>query len=149
MTTDRDHRAVKPNTAFGYMYRDADNYKNSGRPVVFAGPPTPALEDRLRAALEDGEYFIASQIGVPEVFLYDPALQYDPDDPTTYPADLGAGPYAINASDHCWHEFTELRRTADPPTDPRTFAAFVAAVEAAAAEGWRAFTPTKTPVATP
>ena len=106
-----------------YLYRDAGNYKNHGE-VVFPGETTPELEERLQAALEDGENFIAAQIGVPEVFLY------------------GRNRYAVEPdSDHCWHELGGITKTDEEPTDPRPFAEFVACVEAASREGWKDFDP--------
>jgi hypothetical protein len=60
------------NVEFIYLYRDGGNYKKWGR-VVFSNPDgmgSDSVEERLRQGfLQDG-LFIASQIRVPEVFLY-------------------------------------------------------------------------------
>jgi hypothetical protein len=131
--------------AFEYLYRDGDNYKNYGR-VVFANPegvPPEEVERRLRAAFSEEDFFIAGQVRIPEVFLWDPDADYDPDDPETWPADLGPGRYVITEADHCWHEFSRVYATDEPPDDAhgRTVAEFVREVEAAAREGWRVFSP--------
>lgn len=131
------------NTRFTYLYRDADNYKNFGA-VVFAGIIDSELRRRFERALDGGEYFIAEQLGVPEVFLWDPdAPDYDIDDEHTWPEELGAGKYKINASDHCWHEFDDFELTADAPTDVRrrTIGVFVSDVENASRAGWTVSNP--------
>ncbi|WP_026441565.1 hypothetical protein [Pseudacidobacterium ailaaui] len=72
------------NTAFEYLYRDSGNNKNWGR-VVFAGAITPDETARFIKALEDGAYFIATQIKVPEVFLWSADADYDPTTPLPFP----------------------------------------------------------------
>lgn len=60
------------NVIFYYQYRDGDNYKQSGA-VVFANPddlPESYINTEIERNLDDGVYFIASQIDVPEAFLY-------------------------------------------------------------------------------
>ncbi len=109
------------NTAFEYRYRDASNYKRFGY-VVFAGEFTATTEMRLRAALDDGEHFIAHQLKIPEVFLW---------------LDV----YPKNEDDHCWHEYARMELTKDQPTDPRTIEHFIRDVEAAAAVGWMIWDP--------
>lgn len=104
------------NTAFIYLYRDAGNNKEWGR-VVFAGTVSDEREQALIAALEDGEYFIARQVGIPETFF---ELYWD---------DI----------DHCYHEFARLEPTRDKPTDPRTIEAFIAEVEQIGPTGWQAY----------
>lgn len=52
------------NTALDLMYRDGDNYKRFER-VVLAGLMTQAQYDAIKAKLEDGEYLIAHQVGLP------------------------------------------------------------------------------------
>lgn len=110
--------------ALDYLYRDGSNCKASGS-VVFAGDADEALVARLKAALDDGQWFIAGQVGVPEVFLWD------------------GGEYEANEDDHCWHELIDVSATDAVPTDVqgRTFAAFVAQVEAAGRTGWDEFDP--------
>ena len=64
--------------------------------------------------------FIATQVRLPEVFLYN-------DTP---------GP-----DDHCLHEFHDLTRTAECPNDPhhRFIEELIIEFEAAAARGWIGF----------
>lgn len=105
------------NTDILYMYRDASNYKNTGH-VIFRGEISSDLETRLRAALEDGDNFIADQVGVPEIFF-----EFGED----------------SAEDHSWHEFVEATVTSEDATDTRTVEEFVVAIEAASRAGWREF----------
>lgn len=53
------------NTKIGYLYRDADNYKMHNE-VIVKGQFTPEMQDTIKNALECGEYFIPSQVGLPE-----------------------------------------------------------------------------------
>lgn len=133
------------NIEFEYLYRDGGNNKNFGG-VVFTNDSQLSigdLEAEIRNHLEMGELFIADQVGVPEVFLWDPDANYDPDDASTYPADLGPGKYAIwEDMDGCYHEFDCLSVTDKQPTDNRTITRFVADLAKANREGWRVFLPT-------
>lgn len=110
---------------FSYLYRDGGNYKRYGE-VVFAGALESGLEARLRAALDEGDYFVPAQVDVPSVYLWDD----------------GSG-YAVSEDDHCWHEVEGVSEREEGVTDrrERTFAQFVAEVEAAAASGWAVFSP--------
>lgn len=131
------------NTAFNYLYRDAGNYKNWGR-VVFAGPLTVKRQRRLREALESGQFFIAHQVRIPEVFLWNANVEYDPAKTAVGPAvDGQPGPYRICEDDHCWHEWDDCRETDQEPDDVhgRTLEEFVAELKAAAAKGWEEFQP--------
>jgi hypothetical protein len=71
------------------MYRDRDNYKNPGEAVVITEVPDTLDADKaekmVRNLLDDGEFFTAHLLGVPEVFLP-----------------------GVGVADHCWHEFTGL-----------------------------------------
>jgi hypothetical protein len=100
------------------------------------------VHEQLVTALHEGQYFIARQMRVPEVFLWDLQAGYDSDDP---PAGVGPGQYAINEDDHCWHEFCDVRATNELPTDEhgRTIEQFVQEVRQAAANGWQEFVPAK------
>jgi len=53
-------------TRFEYMYRDGSNYKQYGL-AVFAGAITDAERATIRSALERGEYFLAEQVGLPNL----------------------------------------------------------------------------------
>jgi len=109
------------NSRFEYLYRDASNFKKWGE-VVFAGGASELLAERLRKALHDGEWFIASQVRIPELFL---------------------DGYPLIQDDHCWHEFHALEAVDTAPDDVenRTITEFVAKVERASAEGWKEFDP--------
>ncbi len=109
------------NMRFEYLYRDASNFKKWGD-VVFAGGADEILAGRLRKALHDGEWFIASQVRIPEMFLDD---------------------YPLVQDDHCWHEFNALVVVDASANDVenRTIDEFVVEVERASTEGWTEFDP--------
>src|SRR5438477_11545420 len=98
-----------------YLYRDGSNYKRWGR-VVFGGVCDAAMRERLMAALDGGDLFIAKQVGLPELFFEG----------------------SIYADDHCWHELPEVEATEDAIDDTggRTIGEFVDTVVRAAASGW-------------
>lgn len=82
---------AKPlSTRFEYLYRDASNYKAYGH-VLLEGVLSVAEREEIVARLEDGELFIAEQVGVPALYEM---LYKSSDGPTT--------------SDHCWHEFDQF-----------------------------------------
>jgi hypothetical protein len=106
--------------SFQYLYRDASNYKLHGEAVFTnqTGLSLDEIEKRIRACLQDGEFFIARQIHIEERF-------FD----------------ALYADDHPWHEFARVVLTAEPPWDPegipeRDITAFLAELEKAHASGW-------------
>jgi len=113
------------NIEFGYLYRDGGNYKKFGK-VVFSNSEQlnpEALEAELRRIFGEDELFIASQIRVPEIFLYsDGRLSFD---------------------DHCYHEFSSLRATDEISSDKhnRSIAEFLAEVTREEKRGWRVFDP--------
>lgn len=106
------------NTKFHYCYRDASNYKQFGE-VVFGGANTLQEQQGLESAFDEGRYFVAHQIGIPEVFF-----------------DYGEDSVQ---DDHSWHEYMELEPTDAEPTDPRTFSEFVKQVQEASLQGWEEF----------
>lgn len=53
------------NTCISYLYRDACNYKIHNE-VIINGVLTSAQIDSIMDCLLDGEYFIPSQVGLPE-----------------------------------------------------------------------------------
>lgn len=61
------------NTKIEYMYRDADNYKKY-KTVILEGVLTPEEIRDLLNCLDDGEFFIAQQVGLPDAHFdrYDP-----------------------------------------------------------------------------
>ena len=113
------------NVKFKYLYRDAGNYKSWGI-TVFAnldGLLLYEVESRLRKAFFHREVFIASQIGIREVFLY------TRDNPAE--------------DDHCFHEFDSVELTTETPDDlyNRTIKDFVTQVEVESDKGWCTFIP--------
>ncbi len=52
------------NTEIHFLYRDASNYKKYNT-VVVAGAINAAQIERIRVSLNEGEYFIPEQIGLP------------------------------------------------------------------------------------
>jgi hypothetical protein len=106
------------NTALHYIHRDGSNYKNSGR-SVFSGEITTNLQRAFRAALDEGRYFIADQVDVPELFF-------------TF------GDDSVE-DDHCWHEFSAFVVTHHEQTDSRTIQQFVGDVVGASGEKWKTF----------
>lgn len=79
-------------TVFDYLYRDASNYKAWGS-LLLKGAAVEADSARVFAALNDYEYFIAEQVGIPA--LYGDLWQYSD------------GP---NEDDHVWHTFDRFRK---------------------------------------
>lgn len=53
------------NTRISYLYRDADNYKQHNEAVV-AGEITQSQINTIMGALDEQEYFIPHQVGLPE-----------------------------------------------------------------------------------
>jgi hypothetical protein len=113
------------NIRFEYLYRDGSNYKKWGE-VVFSDPDAidaePVSKQLRKLFLVDG-LFIAHQVRVPEVFLSD-------DD-------------SVSHDDHCYHEFSHLEATPEPPNDKhgRSIRELVLEVERQASRGWQAFDP--------
>jgi len=109
------------NISFQYLYRDASNYKLHGE-AIFTNTTSLSLEEtekRIRACLQDGEFFIARQVHIEERFF--DALD--------------------DQDDHPWHEFAQVALTTDPLWDPdgipeRDITDFLAELEKAHAAGW-------------
>lgn len=78
-------------TVFEYMYRDAGNFKTTGR-LLLSGQDAQA-EGAIRSCLESADQFVAEQIGVPA--LCEEHWESVGEDPS----DL----------DHAYHEFVGLR----------------------------------------
>ena len=109
------------NSKFEYLYRDGSNYKSWGE-VTFSGRASDELRLRIVSALDRGEFFIADQVRIPDMFFENRALFAD---------------------DHCWHELSNVSDTLDQATDVhrRKLEEFVSEVEAAVETGWRVFDP--------
>lgn len=117
--TSPQYQGPRGNTRVFYQYRDGNNFKNLGYFVV-AGSWDETLHHRLFVTLSDNDTFIAHQVRFPEVFIWDPNVQYDPEDPPIVGPSVAnqIGPYMIREEDHSWHQFVKLEHTADEPNDP-------------------------------
>lgn len=76
---------------FEYLYRDADNYKKYGE-LFFNNPldqSMNSLERHITSLLIDQVWFVAHQINIPNLFLFD---SFKPND-----------------ADHCYHEFVSVQ----------------------------------------
>lgn len=135
------------NVCIYYKYRDGSNYKNGGS-VVVANPdnvPLAEAQAAIIATIEAEEFFIAHQVGLPELFLWDPDADYNPDDESTFPADLGPGKYAIRDDDHCYHTLNDedFIETEAEPTIEITLQQLVKRFQKAEKDGWKIFKPGK------
>ena len=113
------------NIKFHYLYRDGSNYQKWAEVVFFDidDLPVESITKELRDSfLQDG-LFIADQVRVPEAFL--------------------AAEDELTSDDHCFHEFSSVEPTSDPPNDRygRSIREFVAEVAREAKGGWQAFDP--------
>ena len=87
------------NIKFNYLYRDASNYKTFNS-IIFPNPqniPLQELEEKITQNLIDHQYFMASKINIPEIFLSDE--------------------YGLSEDDHAWHEFEDIEMTDEIPND--------------------------------
>lgn len=105
---------------FEYMYRDASNYKEHAE-AIFAGNLVGSDGERLRAVAEDGENFVASQVGLEPL---QPRM-------ISFPS----------PDDHGYSELPEDYEPEEAPeeagvTDSRTWKEFLADFEREGARGW-------------
>ncbi|MBI2338769.1 MAG: hypothetical protein HYU99_00135 [Deltaproteobacteria bacterium] len=112
------------NICFHYLYRDASNFKRWGC-IVFSNPKglTPApVSNQIKEMIPD-DLFIADQVRLPELFIYN-----------TEP---------LNPDDHCFHEFSKTEATDEKVNDPfhRTIGDFIDEITRAQKEGWQVFVP--------
>lgn len=87
------------NIQLNYLYRDGSNYKNYGN-AIFSNPDnisSEIIEKSICSRLIDGEYFIAADWELPELFFEQP-----------------------NQDDHGWHEFQSIELTQSNPTSAKT-----------------------------
>jgi len=112
--------AANPNIRFAYIYRDASNYKQHGEVILpnETRLPVEEVDQKIRAFLSDGLFFIARQIQVEERF-------FD----------------VVSEDDHPWHEYGRVEATTDPVFDPvpkekRDIAQFLKQLEQAHHAGW-------------
>ena len=116
---------MKKLVRLNYLYRDGGNYKRWGS-VDFSNSEQLTIEEidiRLRSCFEQESFFIAHQIGIPELLLY-------ADEP-------------ITDDDHCYHEYQSVEEIEDEHSaNPAlTIGEFLTAVQTSAAQGWKAFEP--------
>lgn len=98
------------NTRLSYLYRDASNYKQAAS-VVLAGPTGAADRALIASRLDQGEWFIPSEVGLRD-------LQRD----------FQSG-NKLYADDHVWHELDVtigIAATADAPTVAMSWGELVA-----------------------
>jgi hypothetical protein len=107
---------------FEYLYRDASNWKQHGQ-AVFTNTAEILLsdiEERIRASLEDWEWFIAEMVDLETCFI----SNHNTED------------------DHPWHEFERISESDLPPCDPafcgpcRDIAQFLQALENGKLQKW-------------
>lgn len=111
------------NIKFNYLYRDGANYKSWGE-VIFTNPEQLSLdtiETKLIGTFISEQFFIASQISVPERFLFLDGK--------------------FTKFDHCYHEFDCVEICQDKPNDvlDRSIADFLKDVELVSESGWEEF----------
>ncbi len=111
------------NIKFNYLYRDGDNFKSWGE-VIFSNPENLTIsevEERLLASFLPDKQFIASQIYMPEKFLFANAK--------------------FIRHDHCYHEFDCVDVCQEDATDDLECSCrdFLRDVEFIAEYGWKAF----------
>jgi len=111
------------NIKFNYLYRDGANSKSWGA-IIFTNPEQLTLDEiekGLIAAFLPDKLFIASQISIPERFLF------------------ARGNFT--RFDHCYHEFDTVEICQDKPTDSlsRSIMDFLKDVELISQRGWKAF----------
>lgn len=111
------------NINFHYLYRDGANYKSWGE-VVFSNPDQltmKEIESKLIDSFLPDKLFIASQVFIPEKFLF------------------ANGKFT--KSDHCYHEFDSVEICKQNPTDDlkRSISDFLKVIERVAEQGWEEF----------
>jgi hypothetical protein len=111
------------NVKFNYLYRDGSNYK-SWEEVVFTNPDQLTLgeiETRLIDAFLPDKLFIASQVSIPEKFLFANGI--------------------FTKFDHCYHEFDSVEICEENPTDDlkRSINDFLKVIEQVSKQGWEEF----------
>jgi hypothetical protein len=125
-------RQNRKNTRIAYHYTDADGYSTSTS-VVLEGELSDAEIDSIVNSLDDGEFFIPSQVGLIDLQAY---LQtHDVVDNHT---DIGHyDPFGENGSDHVWHTIDResFERTTDDPTVGVTTKQLIASFKASA-DNW-------------
>lgn len=87
------------NTRIEVMYRDADNYKEF-KSFVLAGRLDVAQAEHIGRTLNDGEFFLPTQVGLPALM-----------------GEFSHGAGWDEQSDHPWHTIAGVEFTDDRPSD--------------------------------
>lgn len=95
---------MNPLCCLDYLYRDAGNFKRYGEILLF-GEATASANNSIRKTLCEGERFIAEQVGLPPLYFTNSDNEYE-----------------IEATDHVWHEFIQLRPASDSEVNQPIFA---------------------------
>jgi len=108
------------NVKLTYLYRDASNYKAWGE-VIFDNPECLSLEEiekSLVTCFLDEMSFVASQVDIPEIFLFHK--------------------YPFSADDHFFHEFFSVEYSNGQVTDSkdRSIKKFIGQCKLARRKGW-------------
>lgn len=108
------------NVKLTYLYRDASNYKAWGE-ITFANPEyllLEEIEESLATCFLDGIFFVASQVGIPEVFLFHE--------------------YPFSEDDHFFHEFVAVESSDGQAmaSDRRSIKKFIEQCNFANQKGW-------------
>ncbi len=112
---------IQKNVRLNHLYRDASNYKKWGS-VIFSNQDVRILkeiEEELTACFEEQMYFVASQVEIPDVFLF-------------------IGDYPFSEDDHFFHEYDSLEATDEDVNDSRgrSIKEFVEQCKLAKRKGW-------------
>lgn len=125
------------NTRLTYEYRDG-GCNRFFTDVVLAGEMTDRRWTRIRGICNDGDQFIAHQVGLREVFSFLPGDHI-------LPFECRETGYPYHESiDHCWHHFAPPNAwelTGEPPRVAVSVTELVALFEVAARSGWQVFDP--------
>ena len=111
---------------FEYQYRDADNYKKS-RLLQFKNELDRSIkfiDQEIRKTLLDGIWFVADQVQLPELFLYEESK--------------------VTVADHCLHELVVVQAfigEAKPEEIAGSIDCLIARFVEAENRGWVLFDP--------
>ena len=99
------------NTKINYFYRDADNYK-SAKSIILDGKISKECLKRFRSILDEGEYFIPSDVGLEN--LQSELQKFDVKD--NIDSDGFYNPFGPEGADHVWHTLDSIELTNEKPT---------------------------------
>jgi hypothetical protein len=121
------------NTSFKYCYQPSNKNPEKaleGEVILsgWIGLDKPNIKTKIERCLEDGQYFIASQLNIPELFPWKL--------PSEHPSF-----HAPTNEDHCWHKFSDINPSSNSPTDHRTMQEFLDGLKRADRDGWKVFDP--------